>query len=417
MLDIFEQVRDLQEVKSRINNFCKTIMNIYNKYSDEKVDMDEEIYSLKICRASEERISVTYVFLRDFGHFVLNDPNDEGDREWQEDLRTVEKTIYFPEKIFLGLIQPETYSSEYVEEELKKFINRENEKNKKQKESKEFIESFKAFTLSSDCDVSVEEQFHTMLVAFMIDVGKCFSVNKWFVNKYFETKEYSKHVQNTVRTVLKHYYSDKEQSLISGVFSDLKNEISVVLQLWDKSIDNYFYKLDNVAEDIYDFNYCSHMNSKKYRAIAKNEVENIIEELYKAEYINFRPITSDSGFNEYMLKYIAMYQTVSTTILKNGILKDLIVDFDSNNTLYNLYVICEKILMLEVDAITHKDSIKEEDYCIIDSLSKVAKDLIVLACQLTKDMERKKLEFYDIDDGFGRNLFEILRENFKDYDI
>ena len=172
-----------------------------------------------------------------------------------------------------------------------------------------------------------------------------------------------------------------------------------------------------MAEDIYDFNYCPHMNSKKYRTEAEEKVDNLINDLYQKGFIKSRTGSTDSRFKDYMLKYIAMCDTTYMIILRNGILKDFIVDFNSNNTLSNIYAICEKIFLLEADAVQHKDIIKPGDYKRIKYLVYVARDLTHFACQITNGMDTKQLEFYDIDNGFGVNLFEELREKFKRYDM
>lgn len=413
MTDIFEQVKEMEETKIKIKNFCKNIIEIYNKYAENKIDIDGKFQSVKISRKDEKFIRVQYNFVKDFGSYERNDPNDYGDRSWVENLKTVEKTIYFPESVFLGLTDPERYSNEYVEEELKIFAEQENKKVANAK----LLEDFTFFTLNSNYGVLPEEQFHTMLMAFMVDVRNCFNSYQWFANRYLETKKYSHQVESTVKTILKTCYQDNEESLFSEVLGNLRSQVPAILQLWNNDGDNCYYELDKMAEDIYDFNYCPHMNSKKYRTEAKEKVDNLISDLYQKGFIKSRTGPTDSRFKDYMLKYIAMCDTTYMIILRNGILKDFIVDFDSNNTLANIYAICNKIFLLEVDAVQHKDIIKPGDYKRIKYLVYVARDLTHLACQMTTGMDTKQLEFYDIDNGFGVNLFEELREKFKRYDI
>lgn len=285
------------------------------------------------------------------------------------------------------------------------------------KEQQETKTDFKSFSYRINYDVSVEEQFHIMLMAFLVDVRNCFNSYQWFANKYLKTEKYNHQVESTVKTILKNCYQDNEESLFSDVLGNLRSQVPAILQLWNNNGDNCYYELDKMAEDIYDFNYCPHMNSKKYRAEAKEKVDNLINDLYQKGFIELRIGPIDNRFKDYMLKYIAMYDTAYMIILRNGILKDFIVDFDSNNTLANIYAICNKIFLLEVDAVQHKDIIKPSDYQRIKYLVYVARDLIHLACQMTAGMDTRQLEFYDIDNGFGGNLFEELREKFKRYNM
>lgn len=417
MTDIFEQIKEMEKVKTRIKEFCKDIVDIYNKYADNKMNTEGKLHSVKISKVSEDIIQVRYCFERDLGDYVLNDPNDEGDRDWEEDLQIVEEKICFPKNIFFGLTQSEEYSLEYVEQEIKKFVKEETQKIKKEEEREKLFSSFKSSNLSLNYAITPEEQFHTMLMAFLTDVRNCFNSYQWFANKYIKTEKYSHQVESTVKTILKNCYQDNEESLFSEVLGNLRSQVPAILQLWNNDGDNCYYELDKMAEDIYDFNYCPHMNSKKYRTEAKEKVDNLISDLYQKGFIKSRTGSADSRFKDYMLKYIAMCDTTYMIILRNGILKDFIVDFDSNNTLANIYAICNKIFLLEVDAVQHKDIIKPGDYKRIKYLVYVARDLTHLACQMTTGMDTKQLEFYDIDNGFGVNLFEELREKFKRYDI
>ena len=201
MLDIFEQIKEMEETKIKIKNFCKNIIEIYNKYAENKIDIEGKFQSVKISRKDEKFIRVQYNFVQDFGSYERNDPNDYGNRTWVENLKTVEKTIYFPESVFLGLTDPQRYSNEYVEEELKIFAEQENKKVANTK----LLEDFKSFTLNSNYGVLPEEQFHTMLMAFLTDVRNCFNSYQWFANKYLKTEKYSHQVESTVKNILKNY--------------------------------------------------------------------------------------------------------------------------------------------------------------------------------------------------------------------
>lgn len=417
MVDIVEQVKEIEKVKKKMKDFCVNIANMYNKYSENKINMEGTLHSVKIKRLSENVISIKYNFVRDLGNYVLDDPNDEGDRHWEENLTIVEETLNIPETVFFGLTEPDRYSLEYVEEEIKCFAENEIRKTKKELEIKELFNSFKSFSLNLHYGISVENQFHAMLMAFIIDVRNCFNSYQWFGNKYIDTKKYNHQVESTVKNILKNCYQNNEEALFSEVLGNLRSQVPAILQLWKNDGDNCYYELDKMAEDIYDFNYCPHMNSKKYRAEAKEKVNNLINDLFEKGFIASKRGPVDSTFQEYMLKYIAMCDTTYMIILRNGILKDFIVNFNSNNTLSNIYSICEKIFLLEVDAIQHKDIIKPGDYKRIKYFVYVARDLTHLACQMTSGMDTKQLEFYDIDNGFGVNLFEELREKFKRYDM
>ena len=388
-----------------------------NKYTENKINTEGELGTVKISKTDNNLVCVKYGFIRDFGSYVLNDPNNEGDRRWEENLQVVEETINFPENIFLGLIQSEEYSLEYVEEEIKNFVEQEMAKFKEEECREKLFSSFKSSIMNLNYGITPEEQFHIMLMSFLVDVRNCFNSYQWFANKYLETMKYNHQVESTVKNILKNCYQDNEESLFSEVLGNLRSQVPAILQLWNNDGDNCYYELDKMAEDIYDFNYCPHMNSKKYRVEAKVKVETLINDLYQKGFIKSRTIPTDSRFKDYMLKYIAMCDTTYMIILRNGILKDFIVDFDSNNTLNNIYAICEKIFLLETDAVQHKDIIKPGDYKRIKYLVYVARDLTHLACQMTTGMDTKQLEFYDIDNGFGVNLFEELREKFKRYDI
>lgn len=417
MFDIFEQIKEMEKVKTTIKDFCGNIAEIYNKYSKNKINTNGKFHSIKISKFSDGLVCVRYNFIRDLGDYVINDPNDEGDRSWEEDLQVVEEKICFPKNVFLGLTQPEEYSLEYVEQEIKKFVEEETQRMKKEEEREKLFSSFKSSSLSLNYAITPEEQFHIMLMAFLTDVRNCFNSYQWFANKYIRTEKYSHQVESTVKTILKNCYQDNEESLFSEVLGNLRSQVPAILQLWENNGDNCYYELDKMAEDIYDFNYCPHMNSKKYRAEAKEKVDNLINDLCQKGFIKSKTVPTDSRFKDYMLKYIAMCDTTYMIILRNGILKDFIVDFDSNNTLSNIYAICEKIFLLEADAVQHKDIIKPGDYKRIKYLVYIARDLIHFACQITTGMDTKQLEFYDIDNGFGVNLFEELREKFKRYDM
>ena len=149
MFDVIEQVKEMENVKNKMKDYCVNIANVYNKYSENKINMEGSLHSVKIKRLSENVISVKYNFIRDFGNYVLDDPNDEGDRHWEENLKVVENVLNVPETVFFGLTEPDRYSLEYVEEEIKCFAENEMKKIKKEEEIKQLFDSFKSFSLTS----------------------------------------------------------------------------------------------------------------------------------------------------------------------------------------------------------------------------------------------------------------------------
>lgn len=413
MNNVFEKIKKIEDANADKKAFCEKILKIYNEYSENKIGIDSQLKSTKISRKDENFIYVHYTFIHDFGSYDREDSNDYGNRIWNENLRMIEEKLCFPETVFYGLTEPDRYSMEYVEEEIKCFLENETLKLKNEEEREKLFSNFSAFMLNSNYGVTPEEQFHTMLMSFVLDLRNCFNSNQWFSNKYMETTKYSHQVESTVGTVLKNCYQNNEEFLFGEVIGNLRSQIPAILQLWENNGDNCYYELDKMAEDIYDFNYCPHMNSKKYRAEAKEKVDKLIEDLYQKGFIQSKTIPTDSKFKDYMIKYIAMYDTAYMIILRNGILKDFIVDFDSNNTLSNIYTICEKIYLLKLDVIQNKEIIKKEDIKMIDCFVSVARNLIEYACQMTFDMDTKQLEFYDIDNGFGVNLFKELKDKIK----
>ena len=148
MANIFEEVKEMQEVKTKVKKFCTDILVLYNKYTENKINTEGELGTVKISKTDNNLVCVKYGFIRDFGSYVLNDPNNEGDRRWEENLQVVEETINFPENIFLGLIQSEEYSLEYVEEEIKNFVEQEMAKFKEEECREKLFSSFKSSILN-----------------------------------------------------------------------------------------------------------------------------------------------------------------------------------------------------------------------------------------------------------------------------